>query len=525
MLPKGLPERTLGWGVLNWGSRFLAQPDGVRRGQRWQYSDEQAMFLLWFYAVDETGRFIYRNAVLERPKGWGKSPLLAAICCTELLGPVCFSHFDDNGSAVGMPDPTPLVQIAAISDSQANNTMDLVREMLAEGDAVKSRLPGLGDGRYLDINLSKVTYPGNRKLEKVTASPRGREGNRATFVVMDETHLWVPAEKGPDLFEALSRNLVKRDRRWVATTNAPVPGESSVAELHHDGYEKMVAGETFDKGMLFDTREVYVEDIYDPITALPALKEVYGDAALPETGWINLDRIWAEINDPTTREEVARRFYFNQRVSGYTTWLKPSQWRDCRDTSLRLKKTDKIALGFKIVPRNGAASIVACRLTDGALFDLSGKHWERLESDPPEWEVSAPKVDKRIRQILDTYDVYKLCADPANFQDIVGRWYADYDNVVEEWWISNKTKMAKAVEQFEQAVIAKRLKWNDETISRHILNCHVDEVPQGYILRKETKHSTRYITAAQAAVLALEAAVVAIEEGALKDKDNFLYGF
>src|SRR5690606_40131316 len=43
--------------------------------------------------------------------------------------------------------------------------------------------------RGLDILLSKVTAPGQRKIEKVTASPRGREGNRATFVVMDEM-LW-----------------------------------------------------------------------------------------------------------------------------------------------------------------------------------------------------------------------------------------------------------------------------------------------------------------------------------------------
>ncbi len=66
---------------------MLSNPDGERMGERWVYSDEQALFLLWFYALDEKGKFIYRRAMLERVKGRGKSPLLAALCVTELMGP------------------------------------------------------------------------------------------------------------------------------------------------------------------------------------------------------------------------------------------------------------------------------------------------------------------------------------------------------------------------------------------------------------------------------------------------------
>lgn len=35
--------------------------------------------MLWWYAVDDTGRFIYRKGVLQRLKGWGKDPHLAVI--------------------------------------------------------------------------------------------------------------------------------------------------------------------------------------------------------------------------------------------------------------------------------------------------------------------------------------------------------------------------------------------------------------------------------------------------------------
>jgi len=435
MLPVGIPKYTLGWDVLEWGSEYLAQPDGKYQGERWVYSNEQAMFILWFYAVDRSGKFLYRKAVLERPKGWGKSPLLAAICCTEFMGPVRFDGWDASGKPVAIPAPTPLVQIAAISDSQAENTYSLCREMLMQGE-VYNEYPGL------DVMLAKSVHPGGRKLEKVTASPRGREGNRATFVVMDETHLWVPAEQGPELHEALSRNLAKMGGRFIETTNAPIPGQNSVAEKTHDAYEEMKEKDSVASGLLFDTREVVIDDIFDKEKAWPALQFVYGDAAHPVTGWIDLDRIWQEINDPQYAESISRRFYFNQRVRPPSSWLKFAEWMSCRDMKIKLRRGDKIALGFKGSINRGAASLVGYRLTDGGLFNLG--FWEppldfRQQGTDKEtgrrtgktdWEVPWDEVDARVRNILDYYDCIKLVADPVSRRDVISKWYADYEDVV-----------------------------------------------------------------------------------------------
>lgn len=517
MLPEGLPEFTLGWEVLQWGSQMLAQPDGDNAGDSWIYSAEQAKFILWFYAIDKYGRFLFRNATLERPKGWGKSPLLAAICCTELLGPTNFAGWDAEGKPVGKPTPSPLVQIAAISDSQAENTMSLVREMLANGQAMY-HFP------QLEINLSKIIYPGGKKLEKVTASPRGREGNRATFVVMDETHLWVPAEKGPELFEALSRNLAKMDHRWVATTNAHCPGEGSVAEERYHNYLKTTSL-GFEPTMLFDTREVFVEDIYDEEQAVPALAFVYGDAAHPDKGWINIDNIMAEVKE--TREHVARRFFFNQHVEGHTTWLTPALWVDCKSPKLenkkKLKKGDVLAVGFKGTQKRGA-SIIGCRLEDSALFELGW--WENPNIQGLNWDVPHTEIDARMKKIMSTYNVFKVVAAPPPFDIMVSSWAADYEDTVEEFYISSKANMSKACEQFESAVNNKQLRWISPNISRHVLACHTEETPNGYMIRQESKYSQRYIFGAQAAVLALEAAVLSIEEGALKPMvDSTLYTF
>lgn len=525
MLPSGLPERTLGWQVLQWSSEMLAQPnqvnvDGQVRysvGDSWKFSDEQALFILWFYALDDYGRFLYKQAIIERSKGWGKSPLLAGLCCAELLGPVIFAGWDANGAPVGRENESALVQIAALSERQTNNTMALVLPMLTEGKAIEYY-------RGLDPFLSKISYKG-RHLERVTASPRGLEGNRATFAVLDETHLWLPSEKGPELYEAIDRNLGKMGGRYVCTTNAHAPGEESVAEFLYHQFQDAINGTGFDSKTMFDTREVFLEDFSDKATVMDALRFVYGDAADPDTGWIDLESIYLKVM--SSREHVARRFYFNQHIEGHSAWLTPARWNDCKTEEKKLRKGDVIALGFKGNTVRGAA-LVGCRLEDGELFELGwweNPKWENanLKND---WEVPFKDVDARIRKILERYNVAKLFGDPAQYQDIIGRWYSDYEDEVEEFWISNKTKMARAVEQFETAVNDKRLGYFSNKISRHVMSCHTDEVPQGHVIRQENKHSNRYIFGAQAAVLAFEAATVAIEEGFLKSKpDNTLYTF
>lgn len=65
--------KTLGWGVIDWVEAWLLQPDGDEAGEAYRLTREQLNFVLWFYAVDDRGRFTYRRAVLRRAKGWGKA--------------------------------------------------------------------------------------------------------------------------------------------------------------------------------------------------------------------------------------------------------------------------------------------------------------------------------------------------------------------------------------------------------------------------------------------------------------------
>lgn len=522
-LPNEIPKLTLGWGVLNWCSTWLRQPDGNRNheaGSAWRFTREQALFILHFYAINENGDWLYDRAVLERPKGWGKSPLLAALCCAEMLGPVAFSHFNPDGTPVGKQMPSALIQIAAISEDQTDNTLALVGEMLG----------GRAQAHYrLTILLSQITAPGLRKIMRVTASPRSREGNRPTFVVMDETHLWLPVEKGPELADVLTRNLTKRDGRSVETTNAPVPGQGSVAEMSHDYNDQIESGVVDDPRLLFDSRTVTIKDIYDKEAAFEALIYVYGDAADPETGWINLERVWRYINDPARREWDLRRFYFNQLVQEETQWIKEDQWEKAKVDTRPLKKQDLITLGFAAVRRNGAAALVAYRAKDGVLFNLG--LWEKPGNlaKNVEWELPVARVDARVRKWLAKDNVRYMCANPWTMQDVVGQWFADFEDIGEGIWLNQHLKQAKMVDQFENAILSDPPTIHhpgDPGLTRHLLNAHIEEKITGYVLRKDREHSTKYIAGAQAAILAYQAYMIATDKGLLKPPpDRQIYGF
>jgi hypothetical protein len=145
-------QPTLGWGVLDWMASYLPSPRDPL--QPLILTDEQAEYILAWYAVDKAGRFIYRRSISERAKGWGKSPLHGAIALAELgaanphdSAPVRFDGWRGK-EPVGRPwgvkgDPSPWVQIAAVSEDQTDNTYSALYEMLVANDHKAAKALGI----------------------------------------------------------------------------------------------------------------------------------------------------------------------------------------------------------------------------------------------------------------------------------------------------------------------------------------------------------------------------------------------
>lgn len=125
-LPPGLPDLTLGYWAAAWaegklsGFSGLIQPNGSNAGKPFRFTMGQLRFLLWWYAVDENGRWLFNHGVRRLAKGSGKSPFAAVLSLIEFCAPVRLKDFDSRyqGGCVGRPVDMPLVQIAATAESQ-----------------------------------------------------------------------------------------------------------------------------------------------------------------------------------------------------------------------------------------------------------------------------------------------------------------------------------------------------------------------------------------------------------------------
>lgn len=511
------PTRSLGYGILRWAEKYLLQPDGEDAGKPWVFTTEQKMFILWLYAIDPLGRWTYNSASLRRSKGWGKTPLLAALAIVEFIGPCRFSHFDKKtGLPVGKPVGLPLVQIAATSIDQTANTRDMVRGMLANSPA---------EAEY-DIEIGKMIIqfrngrPG--RIEPVTSSASTLEGARPSFILGDETHHWTASNGGHRVFEVLDRNVRKTTgagSRFVETTNAFNPNEESVAQRTYDAYLKNPNGK-----LLYDCVEADCDeiDLKDLEAVELGLKQAYGDSH-----WVDIQGLVEAIQDPRTSQAQAYRFYLNKIQESAESWMARPIWNGLLKDIDPIKPGDQISIGFDGSLYSDATAIVGCRLRDGKLFliHLDEQPDPKDSKHAADWQVDTLLVDKKMRQAFATYRVEWIYCDPSYWQNVVGTWALDFTeadkdgrDIVYEFSPQRARQMAEAIERFHTASCLGESICHDGNpdLARHICNAVTYEVPQGTLIRKESKRARKKIDAAIAAVLAYEARAEAIADGRMK---------
>lgn len=499
---------SLGWELVDFLQDVLVNPDGERRGQPWRFTDEQIAYIVWCYRISpDTGARAFRRSVLARPKGWGKSPLLAALCIGEAAGPVVFDGWDADGNPVARPRASPHVQLAAVSEDQTDNTYSLLYEMLTLG-SVADHAPGLDAG----ITRTHLPHNGGR-IEPVTASSGSREGQRVTFGVLDETHLWTPRNGGVKLASTVRRNVGKMAGVTVETTNAPRLGEQSVAEATLEAWRRGGRGAA---GIHVDFRESAdeVPDLRDEQRLRAALEQVYGDAK-----WIDLDRIIAEVHDPGTEEADARRFYLNQMRADADAAFDKQVWQSLAKPDYVVAAKATITLGFDGARYEDATALVATEIATGHQWPLG--IWER-PLDDESWEVPEAEVDRTMADAFDTWKVWRLYADPPYWESPVARWKGRYgEKVVIEWFTHRDRQMAAALRNYRQAMSSAELSHDgDSVMARHIANARrrnartrdEDGRPM-WVISKDRRGSPRKIDGAMAGCLSWEARQDAIASG------------
>lgn len=492
-----LPERTLGWEIAGWCAKYMLAEDGGP----WKFTKEQLRFVLWWYAVDHTGRFVYRKGVLQRMKGWGKDPLLAVLCLVELVGPSRFSHWDEKGNPVGKAHPQAWVQVTAVNQSQTTNTMALIPSLISD---LMRETYDIKEGAVL-IRAKR----GKARLEAVTSSYRALEGKRTTFTLLNETHHWVSGNNGHKMYETIDGNATKKDSRYLSITNAYLPGEDSVAERQREAYEKIEDGKAADIGFLYDSLEAHEKTPLTPEALRIVIPKIRGDAI-----WLRAETIIQSILDTTLSAARSRRMWLNQIVAEEDALYTKGDWDPHADPSLALKAGDEVVLGFDGGKTDDATALVALRIVDQAAF-LIGL-WEKPDGPKGEnWIVPREQVDQSVRSAFEVFEVQGMYADVALWESYISEWSDDFreglavkstaaDGISYDMR-SSLQRITRAHERLVQAILDGKVRHTgDRDLRRHVLNARRRTNNWGLSFGKESKDSPKKVDGYAALLLAFE---------------------
>lgn len=498
-----LPEKTLGWEIAGWCAEYLHDPNSG--GERpWKFTLEQLRFILWWYAVDENGAFVYRTGVMQRMKGHGKDPLAAVMCLVEWVGPSRFSHWDENGDPVAKPHPAALVQIAAVNQDQTRNTTTLFPALMSERFL----------SEYDVIPGAELFYAKRRtvRLQAVTSSFRALEGGRATFIILNETHHWIAGNNGHRMYETIDGNATKMAGRYLAITNAYLPGEDSVAEKMRNAYEKsMEAGREVTAesiGFLYDSLEAPAHAPFDPLVMPIILDMVRGDSK-----WLPIDDIIKSILNSTIPVSRSRRMWYNQIVSEEEALYSPSDWNVLEaPAGTTLLPGEQIVMGFDGGKTDDATALVAIRVHDRTAFVLG--MWEKPDGPAGEgWEVDRAEVESAIHAAFRTYKVLGFYADVALWESNIHEWTRLYGEGLAVKAEGNKPiawdmrrsleRVTRAHEALLTAIFERYIRHDgDQRLRRHVLNARRAENNYGVSFRKESRESSRKVDLYAALMLA-----------------------
>lgn len=418
-----LAAHSLGPLLIRWGENRLTDEEYEQFGpglihyqskQPWIYTPGQKRFLILWYHVGPAGRFTYRSGIKRGAKGTGKDPFAAAMCNTELCGPVEFVDFDRRtGLPIARPRGFPLVQVMSNSQDQSKDVLRVANAMW--GNAAREYY-GLDTGDTRTV----VKSTGGR-FEVPPSAEESGEGDPATFIALNESHHMTHSNGGDDVARVARRNVGKSPKdiqaRLVEFTNAHRQGRDSEAERSFRAWQKQQApGYRGKRDILYDSIEAAPPfDIVTEEGRRRALSQAYLDAP-----WNDIERKSDEMADDRTSVADSIRFYLNGLATEEDAWIEPPNFVALAEQKL-VEDGDQIAVFVDCSKSEDATALYACRLDDMYAFAPAETcMWERpkgWDQKTQRWLAPRAEVDATIRAVLERFDVQWLGIDPSPAQD------------------------------------------------------------------------------------------------------------
>lgn len=482
---------SLGWGLVELIEEFLIVPSGLEHGQPLRLTDNQISFLVRMHRIHpETGRYHYRRAIKEGPKGDGKSPLAGATAFGHLVGPVVFDGWDSQGNPVGRQHPTPWIQIAALAEDQTDNCYMQLRSSLGESAAI--------DEFGIDLGLTRIFLKGREgKVEPVTSAGGTREGQLLTLAVKEETQFWVPSRGGDRLARTLDRNVAKTGGLSISVTNAFRQGEESVAELDSDAAAKGAAGVLYQA-----IRAPYVEDLGDRELVRRSLDAAYD----PQATWVDKERLTDEVGDDTIPPGERRRFYFNiPDKFEDSSWLPEGRWFAQRRKGRSVNLDQPFAASIDMALKHDTAAVRWGQFQpDGSIF-VQAREWE-----PAGEMLDIDAIEAFLIHLHISGNLSECAYDPAYFERSAQALRERGLNMIE--FPQSNERMVPGCGTAYELICGEKVFHDDEPRSyQQVLNGVAFPAGEGWRLRK-SKVTKGKIDSAVALVMLL-ARLVALDEG------------
>jgi len=489
------------WIVPAWHERHCIIPDGFRKGTAWKHYDWQLWITLNHYRVrpdavpfDDEGyptraaAFHYRRSQVVAAQKTGKGPFAAVITCGEAVGPVLFCGFAEGGEVyrcadhgctcgwsytymagepMGMPWPTPLIQLLATSQDQVDNVYRPLQAM-ARGPYLSS---------LMRVGEEFIRLPNDGKIEVVTSSAQSRLGNPITFALQDETQLYTASNKLIRVAETQRRGAAAMGGRSMETTNCWDPAEASVAQR------------------TYESKSADVFKFYEPPpTELRwALKSdrrkiiAFNYAGSPH---VNVDSVFAEAEElQGTDPAQGERFYGNRIVAGTDAWCDRQAW-DARAKPQDVPDGTPLVLGFDGSDVDDWTGF-RCETRDGYQFTPRFPDGREMVWNPADFGGKVPRleVDAGLAHIVKTYNLIRGYFDPPYWMTECDAWAEKYgDKVIVRWYTQRDRPMHAAAERLLTDVGKVDSAFTHdgcEITSRHIGNARRSHRPSGiYVLAK-----------------------------------------
>ena len=502
---------SLGYVAVDWIERHCCHGEGDIMGRPARVDDEMMDFIVEAYRLDpQTGRRVYRESILSRAKGRAKSEVAAWLCVFEALGPARFDRWDE-GQPVGRPVTSPLIKVLATEEGQTGNTFATVAYICADwGPENHPDVFSDTSGARRYQSATAIYLPGGGEIRACTAGAASKDGGKETFVVADESHLYVTRElRG--MYATISRNLPKRKlaQPWLLqTTTAYQPGEDSIAEQALTAWRKQELG-----------AQVHVDhveakgriDVADREHTMRQLRHVYDAAA----DWVDFDGIYDMMTDPKVcpDEATAARYYLNRAMSTANAWI-AKHVHEAQEKVREVLPGEAITLGFDGSINDDTTVLRGCCLSDGFLFRIGA--WPKPDGAAGiGWQVPRADVLATIDEAFERYDVVRGYFDPHEWRtDIDALAQKHGEERVISWATSRDTQMAYALDRLH-ADLTNGVAWHDDDplAAEHYGNVCVRKKGSLRLVRKEHPNSKRKIDSVVADALAYEARADAIAAG------------